>query len=101
MHLPSVIAVASALIALASAGPVNIDSSGHCPILCAAATCCPPQKCTMLGLIYVSISICVLDLTTRLTGVVARLDVYVRRMSAMSTTVSRISTSISIDADDG
>ncbi|KAG1860974.1 hypothetical protein C8R48DRAFT_673556 [Suillus tomentosus] len=31
MHLPSVVAVAFALMALVSATPLNIDSSGKCP----------------------------------------------------------------------
>ncbi|KAG1870560.1 hypothetical protein C8R48DRAFT_699215 [Suillus tomentosus] len=52
MHLPSVVVVTSALMALVSASPVNIDSSGKCPILCATQNCCPTQKCTILGLIY-------------------------------------------------
>ncbi|KAG2113751.1 uncharacterized protein F5147DRAFT_679553 [Suillus discolor] len=90
MHLPSVVAVASALIALVSATPVNIDSSGKCPILCATQSCCAGHNCQMMGLVYVSIT---------------RLDVCLRRMSAwhvnVSTTVSRISTSISIGAHDG
>ncbi|KAG2113759.1 uncharacterized protein F5147DRAFT_679651 [Suillus discolor] len=81
MHLPSVVAVASALIALVSAGPVNIDRSEECPISCETQDCCPGQECIQEGI-----------------GVVAQL---VMRMNAMSTTVSGISTSISIGADDG
>ncbi|KAG2113760.1 uncharacterized protein F5147DRAFT_679673 [Suillus discolor] len=74
MHLPSVVAVACALVALVSASPANIDSSGECPIVCAFQDCCPEDE-SHLGV----------------SG----------QMNAMSTTVSRISTSISIGADDG
>ncbi|KAG2111974.1 uncharacterized protein F5147DRAFT_759714 [Suillus discolor] len=51
MHLSSVIAVASALIALVSAIPTNIDSTGGCPELCAYKNCCVGQTCKIQGAI--------------------------------------------------
>ncbi|KAG1870563.1 hypothetical protein C8R48DRAFT_699254 [Suillus tomentosus] len=57
MHLPSVVAVAFALMALVSATALDIDSSDGCPILCSSKNCCPGKKCKLTGLVYVSISI--------------------------------------------